>query len=246
MPGSNMLELAKALLARGADPNAQLKEPPARLRLRRKPVLSLSGATPFMLAAAAGDLNSMRTLVEARAKPLVGSVVNEKEFRKEGFGDDNQIQGNGTPLMVAVGMGRENDLGREGERRALEAAKVLVELGADVNQATDTGWTPLHAAAFLGANQIIQFLVDKGAKLDVQNGCGQTPLSLAEGTDARGLLQRVTPHKSTADLLHKLGAGTPPLSGPVGRCVEGRFGLEYAVVKPGEKEAPKEAPKEKQ
>jgi hypothetical protein len=132
-------------------------------------------------------------------------------------------------------MGRQDDLGREEERRALEAAKVLVDLGADVNGATETGWTPLHAAAFLGADTLIEFLAGKGANVNAKNGCGQTPLSLAEGTDARGLLQRVTPHPKTAQLLRKLGAGAGPATGPVGRCVEGRFGLDYATVKPAEK-----------
>ena len=76
LPGRDMLDLAKALLAHGADPNAQLNEPPPRLRLRHKPTLSVRGATPFFLAAAAGDLASMRVLVEGRAKPLVSTVVN--------------------------------------------------------------------------------------------------------------------------------------------------------------------------
>jgi hypothetical protein len=57
-------------------------------------------------------------------------------------------------------------------------------------------------------------------------------------------LQRVTPHPKTAELLRKLGAIDNPPTKPVGRCVEGRFGLEYAVVKPGTKEPPKEAPKD--
>lgn len=235
LPGRDMPELAKALLAHGADPNAQLLEPPPLLRLRHKPTLSMKGATPFFLAAAAGDLNSMRILVEARAKPLVATVVNPSEFDKPGFGDDNQIQGNGTPLMVAAGMGRHDDFAPDEEKRALEAVKTLVEMGADVNVPTGTGWTALHAAAFGGANSIIEFLVSKGAKVNVQNGCGQTPLSLAEGTSARGLLERVTPHKTTAELLRKLGAGSMPPSAPAGKCVEGRFGLEYAAVKSGEK-----------
>jgi len=235
LPGHDLPELTKALLAHGADPNAQLTEPPPLLRLKEKPTLSIRGATPFFLAAAAGDLTSMRILVEGRAKPLVATVVNPDDFSKKGFGDDNQIQGNGTALMVAAGMGRHDDFAPDEEKRALEAVKVLVEMGADVNAATETGWTALHAAAFGGANSIIEYLASKGAKLDVQNGCGQTPLSLSEGTSARGLRERVTPHKSTAELLRKLGAGSAPPSPPVGKCVEGRFGLEYATAKPGEK-----------
>ena len=232
LPGRNMLDLAKALLARGAAPNAQIETPPPQLRLVKKPIVNLTGATPFFLATASGDLNSMRTLVESRARPLVGTVVSEREFLKTGHGDDNQIQGNATPLMVAIGMGRQDDLGKVAEEKALEAAKVLVGLGADVNEATETGWTPLHAAAFLGADTLIEFLASEGANPNVRNGCGQSPLSLAEGTDARGLLQRVTPHPTTAQLLRSLGAGSGTVSAPVGKCVEGRFGLDYATVKP--------------
>ena len=232
LPGRNMLGLAKALLAHGAAPNAQINTPPPQMRLAKKPIVNLTGATPFFLATAAGDLPSMRTLVEARARPLVGTVISEKEFSKEGHGDDNQIQGNATPLMVAIGMGRQDDLSTSSEAKALEAATILVGLGADVNEATETGWTPLHAASFLGANSLIEFLVAKGADPNVKNGCGQTPLSLAEATDARGLLQRVTPHPATAKLLRSLSAGSGSVSGPVGRCIEGRFGLDYATVKP--------------
>src|SRR5262249_18983647 len=204
--GGDMLQLARALLAKGADPNAQMKTPPSLLRLRRKPLLNLTGATPFFLAAASENLNAMRMLVEGRAKTTIGTVVDSQEFNKAGYGDDNQIQGNGSPFLVAAGLGRNDDLGKQEEQRALEALKTMIGLGADVNQASDTGWTGMHAAAFLGANGVIQFLVDNGAKVNVRNGCGQTPLSLAAGTDARGLLSRVTPHQETVALLRKLGA----------------------------------------
>ena len=236
LPGRNMLDLAKALLASGAAPNASLVTPPPQMRLVKKPIVNMTGATPFLLASAAGDLDSMRTLVEARAEPQLGTVISEQEFYKEGHGDDNQIQANATPLMVAVGMGRQDDFSTTAEAMALEAAETLVQLGADVNETTESGWTPLHAAAFLGANSLIQFLIEQGADPNVRNGCGQTPLSLAEGTDARGLLQRVTPHPESAQLLRELGAGSGPVSVPVGRCVEGRFGLDYATVKPSTSE----------
>ena len=239
LPGRDMINLTKALLAHGADPNAPMLRPPARLRLRRKPLLNLTGATPFMLAAASNDMVAMRTLVEGRAKTAVITTVDPVEFNKTGFGDDNQIQGNGTPLMVAIGLGRENDFGKAQEQRAVEVAKVLLGLGANVNDATETGWTAMHAAAFLGADAIIEFLVQNGANVNVVNGCGQTPLTLSEGTSARGLLQRVTPHPKTSELLRKLGAIDNPPAKPVGRCIEGRFGLDYAVIKPGEKPQPK-------
>ncbi|MSO20547.1 MAG: hypothetical protein EXQ56_08795 [Acidobacteria bacterium] len=234
LTGSNMGNLMRSLLAHGADPNIQLKTPPSRLRLRRKPTVNLTGATPFLLAAAAGDIVAMRTLVEGKAKPAIGTVIDAKEFNKPGFGDDNQIQGNATPLMVAVGIGRQDDLGKEEEVKALEAAKILLGLGADVNAITETGWTAIHAASFLGSNNLIEFLVEKGANINAKTGCGQTALTLAEATMARGLLQRVTPHTATAQLLRKLGATDSSSTKPAGRCVEGRFGLDYATVNSSE------------
>ena len=235
MPGPNMPKLAKALLGRGANPNAEFKYAPPRLRLARKPIISLSKATPFFLAAASADLDSMRMLVEAGAEPLMWTEPNQEELFKEGHGDDNEVQANVTPLMVATGMGsfgcrrcRAREFTEEAEERAVEAAKVLLNMGADINETNATGWTPLHAAAYAGANRLVKFLVENGAQMDVQNGCRQTPVSLAEGTSARGLVQKLKTHDSTVELLLKLGAGTTPLLGPVGRCVLGRADLDYA------------------
>ena len=232
-----MLELTKELLAHGANPNARLLKP----MLRGRVGIGLSGATPLLLAAAAGDVTAMSLLVERGADPRLGTEIDEKELFREGTSDGGQIQaGRVTPLMAAAGMGRHQNRDRypEDERKALEAVKVLVGLGADVNEATETGWTPLHAAAFLGANTIVQFLVDKGAKIDAANGCGQTPLTLAEGSSAVGLRARTRLHQSTAELLYELGAS---LTGtfqptPVGRCVLGRFGMDlydYEPFRPG-------------
>lgn len=230
LPGANMLELAKALLARGANPNAQMKESPARLRLLRKPNISVINATPFLLAAASKDVASMRVLAEGRAERNIITTSDPKELFKTTTGDDNQIQGNGTPLLVAAGLGRNDDFSAAETKLSLEAVKVLVEMGADVNQANDTGWTPLHAAAFMGADPVVSYLISKGAKLSVRNGCGQTPLSLADGSDSKGLLQRAIPHPSTAKLLQDAGATRDSSGRPVGACVLGRHGLEYADV----------------
>ena len=76
-------------------------------------------------------------------------------------------------------------------------------------------------------DNIVQYLIEKGAKLDVQNGCGQTPLTLANGTNARGLIQIPRERKSTTELLKKFGASEKLVGKPVGRCVEGRYGIEY-------------------
>ena len=82
--------------------------------------------------------------------------------------------------------------GFENDARALEAAKVAIELGADVNAANDAGDTALHGAAAKNYEAVVQLLVDKGARLDAKNKRKRTPLMQAK--------------KNTADLLRKLGA----------------------------------------
>src|SRR5262249_22540773 len=96
-------------------------------------------------------------------------------------------------------------------RNALEAVKLSADLGVDVNAVGEDGWTALHGAAYTGSDAIVQFLVSKGAKLDVFDKFGQTPLSIAEAVVTAGLGGNadVRPRryrKSTVDLLLKLGA----------------------------------------
>jgi hypothetical protein len=88
---------------------------------------------------------------------------------------------NVTPLMAAAGVGRAEDFTQEEQSDALEAVKLMVELGADVNAVNDTGRTALHGSSNLGANSIIKFLADHGAKLDLKDKYQQTPLSIASG-----------------------------------------------------------------
>ena len=190
----NMLELVKSLLAHGAKPNARLVKNP--LRWSVPPLIGLEGATPFVLAAAVADVNLMRLLVASGADPLLSTMDNT------------------TPLMVAAGLGRSEDRTDEEERSALEAVKLVVELGVGVNVTNENGQTALQGAARTGANAIIQFLVDKGAKMDVKDRFGQTPLGIAEGLVPEGLAGSFAQkpfgvHKSTANLLRKLGAPAP-------------------------------------
>ncbi len=231
LPGGNMHELAEALLAKGADPDAAMKYPPARLRMDSLPWLNLAGATPFFLATASLDTSAMEMLLEHGARPLVTTDVNPSVLEKQTklYADDNQILGNGSSLMVAVGLGKKNDFTPSEEKSALDAAQRLIALGADVNEATASGWTALHAAAFVGANSLVSYLVEKGAKINVENGCGRTPLSLAEGLSVVGLLDRTVPHESTAALLKSLGADDAKTSSRVGECVLGRGGLDVDI-----------------
>lgn len=235
LDGANMPRLMKALVAKGADINARMGLPPARLRKGGRGYVSVDGATPFLLATASGDVPAMRLLAEAKADTRLGTVVNVKEIPEGKYSDDAEFQGSATPLLAAAGLGRSRDRRGTEAQRALETVKTLVEMGADVNQVNETGWTPLHAAAYIGADPIVQYLAEKGARLDVQNGCGQTPLTLANGTNSRGLIQIPRERKSTTDLLKKFGAGATPLVGPVGRCVFGRWGIEYFTERDSKK-----------
>jgi len=232
LPGGNMYDFAEALLARGADPNARIKYSPSRMRLERLPWYNTAGATPIFLASASRDMNALEMLLEHGAEPLVKTEIDRNVFEKQQqhHEDNNQIIGDATPLMVAVGIGRINDFSQQEEDKALVAAQRLVSLGADVNAATSTGWTPVHAAAYIGANRVVKFLAENGANVDIPNGCGQTPVDLAIGRKLDGLIERTQPHIETAYLLMELGAGDQPLGEPVGVCILGRGGLEADIV----------------
>jgi uncharacterized protein len=158
----NMLGLVKALLAHGANPNARIA---SRQPLLLSRGINVVGATPFMLAAADADVSVMRALLAGGADPLLAT--------KQGT----------TPMMAAAGMGRPKFAMQEDEEKdALEAVRLTVELGGDVNATNENGQTAVHAAAYVGAANIIQFLADKGAKLDVKDKVvGQTPLTIAAG-----------------------------------------------------------------
>ncbi len=191
----NMPELAKALLVHGADPNARITQwdqrGPDGVPFR------MVGATPFFLAAVSADASLMRVLAEGRADPKLVAI------------------GMTTPLMAAArgactgscSFRGGNEGNTEEAKRALEAVKVAVALGADVNATNEDGQTALHNAAFTGAEAIVQFLADHGAKVNVKNNYGETPWSMAAGLSPvlryRGLYGT---HESTANLLRKLGA----------------------------------------
>ncbi len=203
---SNMPELVRSLLEQGANPNARVGKgfPPfnypafVRTTGNSMPQIRQPGATPFLLAAASFDARLMRLLHSHGADPL--------QTTDEGT----------TPLMVAAGMGRLDDLTGEEKKMALEAVKLAVELGGDVNAvnvnaSNQDGRTALAAAAYLGVISIIQFLADQGADLEAADRYGQTALSIAQGippkikgNDKR--FRRGRPRKDTAALLLKLGA----------------------------------------
>jgi uncharacterized protein len=180
------LDLVKALLARGANPNAQLtKNLPGRSGMDSGDITLDEGTTPLMRAARSGDATAMRALLEKGADP--------KLTTKDG----------NTVLMLAAGVGYRDKFTRGTEAEALESLKVALEAGLGLNQANARGETALHGAALRGADSIVQFLVDHGAKLDAKTKQGFTPLDVAMGKNSFAALP--VPHDTTVDLIRKLG-----------------------------------------
>jgi uncharacterized protein len=179
------LRVIASLLAHGADVNGRISMEEPRwsgARYRRH----LAGATAFLLAAKSADVEVMRVLLAHGADPTIAT--------------DEQI----TPLMAAAGIAWASNQDRASESQVLEAVKLLVEeQRADVNAVSDLGETAMHAAAYRGANSVVQYLFDKGAKLDVVAIDGRTPLIIADGVEY-GNSFAAQPH--TAALLRKLGA----------------------------------------
>ncbi len=177
------LDLIKALLAKGADVNARMTKP--FLGLEAPVYLPLAGATPFLLAAKAADVPLMRVLLASGADPRAATAARA------------------TPLMAAAGVGYAQGKSPGSEGAALEAVKLTLELGGDVNAADAAGFTALHGAAIRGANSLVSFLVAQGARLDPTNKNRQTPLMLAEDGGV-GNVSTVKKQPQTAALLREL------------------------------------------
>jgi len=180
------LDLIKALLDRGADPNAPLVKPlPGRSGMDTGDATLGAGATPLMRAARAGDAATMRALLAKGADPNLTT--------KDG----------NTALQFAAGVGYRDKNTKGTESEALEALKLAVGLGMDVNRENGRGETALHGAAGRGADSLVQYLVEHGAKLDAKTTRGLTPLDFAMGKNE--LFQLPVPHESTVALIRKLG-----------------------------------------
>lgn len=163
--------MVATLLSHKADPNARvLSWTPTRRSSRDwnfNP--ELVGATPYWLAARAMAPNVMNLLAKAGADTR---VVHHAEYHA---GDPPEPRSQTTtPLMAAVGMGGgvpwiTIERGQR-EALALEAAKVAIELGADVNQANDDGRTALDAAKAARYDSVVELLTSKGAKPGAPTG----------------------------------------------------------------------------
>jgi uncharacterized protein len=108
-----------------------------------------------------------------------------------------------TALMFAAGVGYRDKNTRGSEPDALAAVKILVDAGLDPHTINTRGETALHGAADRGADTIVQFLVDRGAGLNVKTKQGFTPLDVAMGKAS--LIQLPVPKPTTVALLRKVG-----------------------------------------
>jgi uncharacterized protein len=183
--------LIESLLAAGADPNSRTREfPPERRFIAgtgSNGWVDMTGQTPFLRAALAGDLRVLRLLLENGADPNISTY--------EGT----------TPLMVAAGVTWAfSETYDEGADALLETVKLTHALGNDVNAVNSMGLRAIHGAANRGSNDIISYLVENGALLDVADNEGRTPIAWAEGvlTGARAPFRK----PDTIALLQQLQA----------------------------------------
>jgi ankyrin repeat protein len=157
------LEAVRLLVQHGADVNLrQEKGDSGRGRF------TTTGSTPFLLAARACDVPLMRLLVELGADPALPNADHS------------------TPLLAAAGVGAlgDGDEAAGTEAQSVAAAKLLLELGADVNAVDDNGETAMHGAAYQSRSALVRFLAGNGADVNVwnrRNKWGWTPLLIAEG-----------------------------------------------------------------
>ena len=155
--------------------------------------VDFTGQTPFLRAALSGDTATMRLLLEYGADPNLPTLANT------------------TALMAAAGVNwAVAQTYTESPQARLDAVKLCLELGADVNAANSMGLTALLGAANRGSNDIIQLLVDRGARLDIKDREGRTPLRWAEGVflaavgaerkpETIALLERLTASSASRD-----------------------------------------------
>ena len=218
---TSYLELMQALLDKGADPNARVIRKiwftQYNFDLLR---VEEAGATPFWRAAYASDVAAMKLLVGRGADPDIRTTrpAQNDRFRQGGTrsGDDSKDHSGLPPvptagpdipaLLAAAGAGYGEGFAANAHRFAptgmLAAVKYLVEeLHADVNARDADGNTPVHNAASRGDNEMIEYLVSKGADVKAVNRTGQTTVDMANGP-----VQRTQPYPETIKLLEGLGA----------------------------------------
>ena len=213
-PDMDHLEYIKLLIAKGANVNARIKDSTETRTVFTNQWLDENGATAFLRASQSGDIELMKLLIAHGADPKIETVLHV------------------TALQVAAGIGWVEGITYEWSPEAtLKACQMLLDLGLDPNAQADTGRTALHGAAHKGRTDVIQLLVDHGAKLDVRD-YGNTdnrggklavhtwePVDYADGLVRVGV-QSAIGHPEAGLLLRKLMAAKGLPVPAVGRTLE--------------------------
>jgi ankyrin repeat protein len=211
------LDVMESLLEAGADPNVRLTKHLWFMEYTFSQLdVDTRGATPFWRAAYALDLPAMRLLIERGADPSVPTMkapTRRFVFAPQGSDTDESglspVEVGGAdvfPIHAATGHAYGTGFAGVSHRHApdswLPAVTYLVEeLGADVNARDAKGFAPLHWAASRGDNEVINYLVSKGADATVVSREGQTTADMANGP-----VQRISPFPETIALLEGLGS----------------------------------------
>jgi ankyrin repeat protein len=209
------LDFIKLLLDKGANVNARMKDTTETRTVFTNQWLDESGATAFLRASQSGDIVLMKLLLARGADPKIDTTLHV------------------TALQVAAGIGWVEGITYEwSPASTLEAVKMLLDLGLNPNAQADTGRTALHGAAHKGRPDVVQVLVDHGARLDIRDygntdNRGSKELAVhtwlavdyADGLVRVGV-QSAIPHPETGLLIRKLmtAAGLP--APPMGRTLE--------------------------
>ena len=211
---ASYLEVMEALLESGADVNARLGRRlwyttynNDLLRTER------TGATPFWRAAYATDVEAMRFLISRGADSAIPTVRAPSRSLRDPDRQDPSglppVPVGGVavyPIHAASGAGYGQGFAANAHRHVpdawLSSVRYLVEdLGADVNARDLDGYNAVHPAAARGDNELILYLVGRGADVTAVSRRGQTTVDMANGP-----VQRIQPFPETIALLERLGA----------------------------------------
>ena len=188
------LQLVKALLAHGANPNLQMTaRPPGFGGTGTGGYNDAAGATPFIVAANAADVEMMRILLAAGADPHLVTMTNSNA------------------LLAATGLNRGIGEIIDNADRALAAVRFLLDAGVDPKAVTTYNENALFGPGYRGWNRMLELLIEKGADVNTVNKAGVTPWLAASGFGDR--LGGVLFNKAGADILLKHGAD-PKLGHP--------------------------------
>ena len=227
---ADYLTVMSALIERGVDVNARIRMHPWYMVYTdcgnaNCGLSNSAGATAFWRAAYGLDVDAMRLLVKHGADPTVPTMAQRPRGRGGRAGGAGTagavgpapIDPSGLPPVpfggpgvypIHAAAGAEYGEGFAGNAHRhkpegwLAAITYLVEeLGADVNARDNDGYTPMHHAAARGDNEMIHYLLSKGADPLAVSRRGQTTVDMANGP-----VSRISPFPNTIALLEKLGA----------------------------------------